>query len=169
MWHRTIRPTPHTIGLRCIVVCPRRQKMYLIFYWCNLELIVMKTVVLCLFCFVFVLFFSTPSVPSWVYTMVGCCSILNFLCGYVINMYISVCYSCDSFYLTKWKGPEPPYYLTQGPANASKSPYACSQWCIEEPGCMLLSWTPGSCWKVGLCGTPDVTGTLYYLKKEPVG
>ena len=101
--------------------------------------------------------------------MVGCRLVLIILCGHAIILYISVCKSCDSIYLNEWVGIGPIYRETEGPENVSKSLSACSQWCMEKPSCMLLSWDPGSCWEVRLCGTVIETGLVYDLKKEPGG
>ena len=89
------------------------------------------------------------------------------------NIYIStraiLCHSCDSFYLSKLSKMRPVYHETEALQSASKSLSACSRWCFDEPSCMLLSWTPGACWQVGYCGTVNVTGAVYGLKKDLIG
>ena len=126
----------------------------------------------CLFLWMQVCLFLFPTVPvirSPVHSMARCRLVPMILDGFKIILFIYVCESCDSFHLNKWKGIGPIYRETEGPANTLKSLSACSRWCMEKPSCVLLSWTPGSCWQVGLCGTLNVTGTVYDIKKKPIG
>ena len=82
---------------------------------------------------------------------------------------ISGCESCDLLYLNKWAGTHDIYREAASSEHASKSLLTCSQWCIENPSCLLLSWSPGSCWQVGYCGTQIVTEIVYNVGKEGTG
>ena len=79
------------------------------------------------------------------------------------------CESCGSIYLNKWVGVNNIYHEVEAPDAASISLFTCSEWCMEKSSCMLMSWTPSSCWQVGCCGNLKVTGKVYDLKKDPVG
>ena len=87
----------------------------------------------------------------------------------ILSMNMIVCESCNSLYLNKWTGTGPAFLDIPAPANASKSLSTCARWCIENPSCMMLSWSPGLCWQVGYCGTEISTGLVYDLKKDSVG
>ena len=114
-------------------------------------------------------FLAVPVIRSHVHTMAVCCLLVISLYGFAIILRISMCKSCDSFYLNKWEEAGPLYRETEGSAKASKSLFVCSLWCAEKSSCTLMSWTPGSCWQVRPCGTLIVTGSVYDLKKGPVG
>ena len=87
----------------------------------------------------------------------------------ILGSFIIVCESCDPIYLIKWKGKDLIHHEIEAPGKAATSLCTCSRWCLDKPSCMLLSWSPGTCWQVGLCGTLSVTGTVYTLKKDPIG
>ena len=97
---------------------------------------------------------------------------LNKMVRSVVVIIFSTCIthseSYNSFYLHKWKGGDPIYRQAEAPENASKSLYACSRWCFQVAGCQFLSWSPGYCWQVGLCGTENVTERVYHLPKDPI-
>ena len=76
---------------------------------------------------------------------------------------------CDSLYLRERNGAVIVYRDTAAPENASKSLSACGRWCIENPSCVMLSWSPGSCWQVGYCGTQIVKNTVYNLMEDRNG
>ena len=78
------------------------------------------------------------------------------------------CESCGPIYLNKWEGVGTIYHVVEAPKTASISLYACSRWCMEKSNCMILSWSPGSCWQVGHCGTANVTGKVYDLHKDAI-
>ena len=86
----------------------------------------------------------------------------------ILGPFIIVCESCDSFDFIKWERNYPVYHEMKAPGVASTSLFTCSRWCMDRSSCMLLSWSPGSCWQVGPCGTLNVTGTVYDLKKDAV-
>ena len=128
---------------------------------------------ICLFIYLYIYLFLSSTVlvsKSRRYAIVGYRWVQIFifrLCYYFIHQ--CVCDSCDSFYLNKWEGINTLYRQTEGPANALKPLSACGRWCMEKPSCTSLAWDPGSCWQISFCGTPIVTGKLYYLTKDPVG
>ena len=86
----------------------------------------------------------------------------------IVYTRIIVCKSCDSFYVSKWKGTGPTYRQIEASTIASKSLHSCTRWCVEKPSCILLSWGPGSCWQVGFCGTRNVTEMVFDPKKIPL-
>ena len=68
------------------------------------------------------------------------------LVAIILFMNTIVCESCDSLYLNKWTGTCPTFWDIPAPGNVSKSLSTCARWCIENPSCMMLSWSPGLCW-----------------------
>ena len=88
------------------------------------------------------------------------------LLPFILGAFIISCEGCNSFELIKWKGNNPVYHQIEAPGTASKALFTCSRWCMEKSSCTLLSWSPGSCWQVGLCGSLNVTGAVYDLKKH---
>ena len=97
--------------------------------------------------------------------MMACCRLIVIFL--LTNM--NVCESCDSINLYTWAGTDPAYRDAAAPENASESLLTCGRWCIENHNCVLLTWSPGSCWQVDRCGTQVVTETVYDLKRDRAG
>ena len=70
--------------------------------------------------------------------------------------------SCNTAELLIWTNGSYLHQYKQAPVVAAEYLSSCASWCMATDHCVMLTWSPGTCWQVAPIGIGEpVLGTVY--------